>query len=118
MNEFKLTIYHNPSCSKSRETLSLLEKNKQMPEVIEYLDNPPSRQTLKEIITRLGLPAREILRTTETAYVEAGLDIDSMAEDDIVDAICDHPELLQRPIVVSGEKAIIGRPPTSVLSLI
>ncbi len=118
MSNRKLTIFHNPSCSKSRETMSLLEVNKQTPDVVEYLKEPPSKQSLKEIITKLGLPVHELIRTTEPAFVETGLDINAMTEDDIIDAICNHPSLLQRPIVVSGDKAIIGRPPVKVLDLL
>lgn len=118
MSNRKITIFHNPSCSKSRETMSLLEENNQIPEVVEYLKEPPGKQSLKEIIAKLGLPIRELIRTTEPVFAETGLDINSMAEDDIIDAICKHPSLLQRPIVVCGEKAIIGRPPVKVLDLL
>ena len=117
MSERKLSIYHNPSCSKSCETMRLLEQSNQVPEVIEYLDKPPSKQSLKEIITRLGIPARELIRTTEAAYTEAGLNIEAMSEDDIIDALHNYPVLLQRPIVVFGDKAVIGRPPVKVLDL-
>lgn len=117
MSNPKLTIYHNPSCSKSRETMSLLEQNNQTVEVIEYLNELPDKQSLKNIIAKLGIPARELIRTTEPAYSEAGLDIHSMNEDDIIDAISNHPSLLQRPIVVCGDRAIIGRPPNKVLEL-
>jgi arsenate reductase len=117
MSERKLSIYHNPDCSKSRETMRLLEQHNQTPEVFEYLNNPPSKQTLKEIIARLGIPVRELIRTNEAAYTEAGLNIDTMSEDDIIDAIHNYPVLLQRPIVVFGDKAVIGRPPARVLDL-
>lgn len=98
--------------------MSLLEQNNQTPEVIEYLNNPPSKQSLKNIIAKLGVPARELIRSTEPAFAETGLEVDSMSEDDIIDAICKHPSLLQRPIVVCGDKAIIGRPPVKVLDLL
>lgn len=118
MSEQKLTIYHNPSCSKSRETMSLLEQNNQIPDVIEYLNEPPSKQSLIEIIAKLKIPARELIRTTEPAFAETDLVLDSMSEDDIIDTICEHPSLLQRPIVICGDKAIIGRPPIKVLDLL
>ena len=118
MSQDKLVIYHNPRCSKSRETLQILEDNNARPEIIEYLDEPPSAQELSRIIGMLGISARDLLRSTEQAYSDAGLDDDSLSEEDIVNAICKHPSLLQRPIVVAGNKAVIGRPPVKVLDII
>jgi len=86
--------------------------------VIEYLDEPPTRQELKEIIEMLGVSARDLLRTGEQIYQDAGLDSDALSEDQIIAAICAHPILLQRPIVVSNERAVIGRPPAKVLEII
>ncbi len=117
MNVDKLTIYHNPGCSKSRETLQLLQQNDKIPEIIEYLQTPPSREELIQIIKMLGITPRDLLRTTEQAYIDAKLD-DSVTNDLIIDAICKFPILLQRPIVVSGKRAIIGRPPSRVLEII
>lgn len=118
MSQDKLVIYHNPRCSKSRETLQILEDNNASPEIIEYLDEPPSAQELSRIIGLLGISARDLLRTTEQAYSDAGLDDDSLSDEDIINAICKHPSLLQRPIVVVGNKAVIGRPPVKVLDII
>ena len=118
MSEDKLTIYHNPMCSKSRETLEILNAQKKSPEIIEYLNDTPDSHTLKRIISKLGIPAADLVRTGEQAYQDAGLDIKTMNEDDIIEAICAHPSLLQRPIVVSGNRAVIGRPPTKVLEII
>ena len=118
MSNSDFIIYHNPNCSKSRETLQILESNNITPCVIEYLNNPPDRQALQRIIEMLGVSVRDLLRTGEQIYLDAGLDDDTLAEDDIIAAICEHPILLQRPIVVSGERAVIGRPPDTVLSLI
>ena len=118
MSNTKLVIYHNPNCSKSRETLQILEDNNLKPVVIEYLGEPPSQQELKIIIEKLGVSARDLLRTTEQVYQDAGLDNDALSEDEIISAICAHPVLLQRPIVVSGERAVICRPPAKVLNII
>jgi arsenate reductase len=118
MKRNKLLIYHNPSCSKSRETLQLLRDNDQSPEIVEYLQQPPSIQELSEIIKMLGISARELLRTGEPAYQDAKLDDETLGEEEIIAAICKLPSLLQRPIVVSGNKAIIGRPPLKVLEII
>ncbi len=118
MNEDKLTIYHNPMCSKSRDTLEILKTKEKSPEIIEYLNETPDSQTLRRIISKLGIPATDLVRTGEPAYQDAGLDIETMNEDDIIEAICAHPSLLQRPIVVSGNRAVIGRPPAKVLDII
>ena len=118
MSNARLVMYHNPSCSKSRETLQILENNNLCPTVIEYLDNPPTRQELKKIIEMLGISARDLLRTTEQIYEDANLDSDAISEDQIIAEICAHPVLLQRPIVVSGDRAVIGRPPARVLEII
>jgi len=118
MSNARLIIYHNPSCSKSRETLQILENNNLTPTVIEYLDQPPSPQELTKIIEMLGVSARDLLRTNEQIYADAKLDNDTLSGDEIIAAICEHPVLLQRPIVVSGERAVIGRPPTKVMDII
>jgi arsenate reductase len=112
----KLTIYHNPRCSKSRETMTILEEHEQNPEVVEYLKTPPDRQTLLQIVAR-GIPLRDLLRTGETAFKEMDLNVDSMTDDDIINLLLENPALLQRPIVVLGDKAVIGRPPARVLEL-
>jgi len=118
MSNPKLVIYHNPRCSKSRETLQLLEQHQCFPEIIEYLDEPPSADELKRIIALLGVSARDLLRSTEQVYKDADLDDDSLSEDEIIEAICEYPGLLQRPIVIFGERAVIGRPPSRVLEII
>jgi len=118
MSNVRLVIYHNPGCSKSRETLQILENKSLNPRIVEYLDNPPTRQELKKIIDMLGISARDLLRTTEQIYEDAKLDWEVLSEDEIIAAICQHPALLQRPIVVSGERAVIGRPPARVLEII
>lgn len=118
MSQDKLVIYHNPNCSKSRETLQLLEQNNMTPEIIEYLEEPPTIAELTRIINLLGVSARDLLRTTEPVYRNAELGDDSLSDAEIIEAICEYPALLQRPIVVSGNRAILGRPPVKVLELI
>ena len=112
------TIYHNPRCSKSRETLSLIQSKGIDPSIILYLETPPSKAELKSILSKLGLKVREIIRTGEEAYKNLSLKDDSLSDDQLLDAIVDYPKLLQRPIVVEGERAIIGRPPENVLDLL
>ena len=111
-------IYHNPSCSKSRETLQILQDNNTSPEIIRYLDNPPSEDELRRIIALLGITARDLLRSNEPAYGDANLEDTNLSEDDIIEAICKYPVLLQRPIVISGTRAVIGRPPSRVLEIL
>ncbi len=106
-----MKIFHNPRCSKSREALALLQEAGQAPEVIEYLKTPPDLGTLKALVRQLGLPVRELLRSNEAVYDELGLADPSLGDDQLLDALLHHPQLLQRPIVVRGEQALIARPP-------
>ena len=118
MSKAKTVIYHNPSCSKSRETLQIIKDSKIEAEIIEYLEDPPTAEELRRIIDMLGVAARDLLRTTEPAYQDAALHDDSLSDNELIDAICKYPVLLQRPIVISGNRAIIGRPPARVLEII
>jgi len=118
MSNDKIVIYHNPRCSKSRETLQLIVDREINPEIVDYLEEPPTAEDLKRIISLLGVTARDLLRTTEPVYRDAELDDDSLSDDEIIEAICEYPALLQRPIVIAGDKAVIGRPPIKVLDLI
>lgn len=113
-----VTIYHNPRCSKSRQTLELLQSQGIEPSVIEYLKSPPSEVELTHIIHALGLSPRELLRKGEAAYKELGLDQPSLGDDAIIKAMTTHPVLIERPIVIHGSQAAIGRPPESVLSIL
>ena len=113
-----VTIYHNPRCSKSRETLALLQGQGIKPVVIEYLQDPPDTKTLKTILGKLGIPARKLLRTKETAYLENGLDDEKLSEDQLIAAIVKDPILMERPIVLANGKAAIGRPPENVLEIL
>lgn len=111
------TIYHNPRCSKSRQTLQLLQEKGLEPEVVLYLETPPSAQTLNEILARLGTDARDLMRTGEALYGQLNLQDKTLSEAQLIDAMAKNPILIQRPIVVKGDKAAIGRPPEAVLEL-
>ncbi len=114
----EVTIYHNPRCSKSRQTLALLEENGVTPEVRKYLDDAPSAEELKQVLSQLGITARELLRTKETEFKENGLDDSSLSDDQIIKVMTEVPKLIERPIVIKGDQARIGRPPESVLEII
>ncbi len=111
-----ITIYHNPRCSKSRETLALLQNRGLQPQVIEYLKTPPSVAELRRLLTLLGLTARELVRHQEPEYRQYKLD--DASEMEIVRAMVEHPVLIERPIVVAGNKAALGRPPENVLEIL
>ena len=110
------TMWHNPRCSKSRATLALLEEAGHAPILRRYLDDPPSAAELEDVLTKLGLGAAGLLRTGEKVFRELGL---TGAEDDatLIKAMTDHPILIERPVVILGPNAIIGRPPEGVLTL-
>jgi arsenate reductase len=115
MSEF--TIYHNPRCSKSRITLALLEENGIDPEVVLYLASPLGVDDINVLLGKLGISASQLVRSGEADFKEAGLDKNS-SEADIVAAMAARPKLIERPIVVKGDKAMLGRPPENVLELI
>ena len=112
-----MIIYHNPRCSKSRQALVLLRKNGVELEVIEYLKTPPDEAALRDLLKKLDLCTHEILRTKETAYVSCGLSPES-SEAEILFAIVAHPILLERPIIVKGNRAVIGRSSENVCKLL
>lgn len=114
----KVTIYHNPNCSKSRQTLALLQDNDIEPEIIQYLETPPSAEDLRHLIKLLGLTARDIIRPAEQEYADQNLGEESLSEESLIQAIIKTPKLMQRPIVVANDKAVIGRPPENVLKII
>jgi arsenate reductase len=118
MTSEPLIIYHNPSCSKSREALRILKQYKTQPQIIEYLETPPSKSDIRQILKKLGVAPIDLLRTTEVAFVKGKYQAELMSDEDIIEAIAKHPSLLQRPIVVCGNKAIISRPPIKVLDII
>jgi len=111
-------IYHNPRCSKSRQALALLEDRGVELEIIDYLKTPPSADELKSILKKLGMSARDITRKGEDAYKDNNLGDKTKSDDDIIAAMVTSPKLMERPIVVAGEKAAIGRPPQSVLDIL
>lgn len=113
----KTRIYHNPRCSKSRATLALLEERGVDIDIVEYLKTPPSVAELRGLLVKLDRPARDIVRTGEPEFKAAGVPLDA-GDDRLLALIAKHPKLLQRPIVVVGNEARIGRPPESVLDLI
>ncbi|WP_423896906.1 arsenate reductase (glutaredoxin) [Candidatus Pelagadaptatus aseana] len=112
------TIYHNPRCSKSRQTLALLEENNIEPEIVLYLETTPDADTIKTLLGKLGIGARELLRKGEEAYKQNNLKDTGLSEQQLVDAMVAHPKLIERPIVVKGDQAVLGRPPENVLALI
>lgn len=114
----QITLYHNPRCSKSREALALLEQKGVVPSLQLYMDKPPSTAELKQLLSMLGCSARELLRTSESAYRELNLANPELSEAQLIKAMCADPRLIQRPIAVSGERAIVGRPPEAILELL
>ncbi|PYG50087.1 arsenate reductase [Pantoea sp. AG1095] len=114
-----VSIYHNPRCSKSRETLALLQERGIKPDVVLYLETPPDVPTLKRLLKQLGMhSARELMRRKEDLYQELALADSALSEAQLLQAMVDHPKLIERPIVIKGEKARIGRPPEAVLEII
>lgn len=113
-----VTIYHNPRCSKSRETLQLLKDRGIEPEIVEYLKTPPSAQELEDILQKLGMEPRDLMRKKEAVYEESGLDNPSLDRKSLIDGMIKHPILIERPIVLANGKAAIGRPPEAVLPIL
>lgn len=113
-----ITIYHNPRCSKSRETLALLQEKGIEPDIREYLKDVPSADEIKAVLGKLGISARDLLRKKEAEYKEAGLDDASLSDDAVIAAMTQYPKLIERPIVINGDQARIGRPPESVLEIV
>ena len=111
------TIYFNPSCSKCRQTMALLDENNVEAEVIEYLQTPPSKEDLSNIIS-LGIPAKELIRTGEDEWKALGIDINTASDDELVEAMVSTPQVIQRPIVIANGKATLGRPPEKVLDIL
>ena len=112
------TIYHNPRCSKSRQTLELLTRRGIEPDVVEYLKAPLSVLALQTLVQKLGVPVIDIMRTKEPEFKELELSNLEVTDNHLLQAIAKNPILLERPIVVRGDKAVIGRPPENVLELI
>ncbi len=113
-----VTIYHNPRCSKSRQTLALLKEKGIEPKIIKYLETPPSADELKKILKLLGLSPRELMRKKEKEYKELNLADPELSDDALIEAMVTHPRLIERPIVLANGKAALGRPPESVLEIL
>ena len=114
----EVTIYHNPRCSKSRQTLVLIEGEGIQPKVVLYLDNPPSIEKLQQLLKLLGMSARELMRKGESLYKALNLSDEHLSESELISAMHTHPILIERPIVECNNQACIGRPPESVLDLL
>ncbi|GAB1259303.1 arsenate reductase (glutaredoxin) [Aurantivibrio plasticivorans] len=112
------TIYHNPRCSKSRQTLALLEEQGIKPTIVEYLETPPNESEINTLVSQLGITPRELLRKGEDAYKDNNLKNPDLSDDDIIAFMAKYPKLIERPIVVKGKKAALGRPPENVLTIL
>jgi len=113
-----MKIYHNPRCSKSRQSLALIQDAGYDVEIVEYLINPPSLEELTEIIRKLDISAERLIRKKESLYKELGLDTQTLSEEQWVQVLCDNPKLIERPIVIKGDQAVIGRPPELIQPLL
>ncbi|WP_285645724.1 arsenate reductase (glutaredoxin) [Pseudomonas sp. NBRC 100443] len=114
----QLTLFHNPRCSKSRGALELLEARGLAPTIVRYLETPPSAAELQALLGKLGISARQLLRTGEEEYKTLGLDDPQLSDAQLIEAMAAHPKLIERPILVAGDKAVIGRPPEKVLEIL
>lgn len=116
MSEF--VMLHNPRCSKSRETLQLLQQNDVQPQIIEYLKQPPAADELRAILRKLDRRPGELIRTKEAVYKELGLAQKDLSDDELIQIMTEHPKLIERPVVIRGDDARVGRPPEQVLELL
>lgn len=113
-----LTLYHNPRCSKSRGALELLEARGLAPTIVRYLETPPSAAELRELLGKLGISPRQLLRSGEDEYKALGLADASLSDEQLISAMASHPKLIERPILIAGDRAVVGRPPEKVLELL
>lgn len=113
-----ITIWHNPRCSKSRQTLALVQERSGEPEIVEYLKTPPTATELSAILDKLGLEPRDLMRKKEVEYKENNLADPALTRDQLIEAMVTFPRLIERPIVLSGGKAALGRPPEKVLEIL
>jgi arsenate reductase len=111
-------ILHNPRCSKSRATLALLQERGIEPDISLYLESPPSAAELRDILKKLGMKPRQLMRKGEAEYKALKLDEASLSDDDLINAMATHPKLIERPIVLANRKAAVGRPPQAVLEIL
>lgn len=112
-----VTIWHNPRCSKSREALKLLEEQGIEATIVKYLETPPTEAEIRQVLSMLGIGARDLMRTKEALYKELNLK-DVTDEDALIRAMVEHPKLIERPVVIKGDKAVLGRPPQTVVDLV
>lgn len=113
-----VTIWHNPRCSKSRQTLALIEEKGASPEIVTYLDTPPSAGEIKAVLKLLGKSPRDLMRKGEAEYKDQGLDDEALSDDQLIAAMIKTPKLIERPVVLANGKAALGRPPESVLDIL
>ncbi|WP_425914482.1 arsenate reductase (glutaredoxin) [Pseudomonas sp. GWSMS-1] len=113
-----MTLYHNPRCSKSRSALQLLEERGLNPAIVRYLETPLSAAQLQDLLGKLGIPARQLLRSGEEEYKSLGLSDPNLTDAQLIEAMAAQPKLIERPILVVGEKAVIGRPPENILEIL
>lgn len=111
-------IWHNPRCSKSRQTLALLRDRGYEPEIVEYLKATPSADEIGRVLDMLGVEPRDLMRRQEAAYKEKALDSATLGRDDLIAAMVTHPKLIERPVVIMGDRAALGRPPEAVLAIV
>ena len=114
----QISLFHNPRCSKSRGALELLEERGIQAEIIRYLETPPSAAELKALLGKLGIGARQLLRTGEDEYKTLDLANPALSDEQLIEAMVSHPKLIERPILIVGDKAVIGRPPEKVLEIL
>ncbi|GAB4356599.1 MAG: arsenate reductase (glutaredoxin) [Methylohalobius crimeensis] len=114
----EIIIYHNPRCSKSRGALQLLRERGIEPKIVEYLKTPPSREELEDILTKLNLEPRDLMRKKEKPYRELALDNPELGREALISAMLEHPILIERPIVVAEDRAALGRPPEKILEIL
>lgn len=113
-----MTLYHNPRCSKSRNALQLLEERGLSPTIVRYLETPLSAAQLQELLAKLGIAPRQLLRSGEDEYKSLGLSDPQLTDAQLIEAMASQPKLIERPILVVGDKAVIGRPPENILEIL
>ncbi len=113
-----IRIYHNPRCSKSRQTLQLLQERGLEPEIVKYLETPPTEDELREILEKLGMRPRDLMRKREPEYKASGADDPALSDDELIALMVKYPKLIERPIVLHDDKAALGRPPEQVLEIL
>ena len=118
MNSRTITIYHNPRCSKSRKAMDILKSRGIEPEIVDYTKQPPNEETLRQLLRALGLEAEQLVRKNDQSFKDMQLGDKKLSSEEWLNILLENPSLLQRPIIMVGEKAIIGRPPEQVLELL